>query len=122
MKRLEVVLLLLSACAAPELPAPVPAAVTDWPVAAPETATPAANHAPATAAVSGYRKAEAAEVHAVTAPTATAASIARVGEADKLARQAVADLVAMNGQPTAAGIAKARRTLEELIRALEAPQ
>ncbi len=119
MKRLAL-LLLLSACAAPELPpaiAPEPEAV-----AAPEPPPPAVNHAPAAAAVSGYRRAEKAEAHAVTSPAATAESIAGVHEADKLARAAAADLVAQNGQPTAAAIARARRTLDDLIRALEAPR
>ncbi len=113
-------LLLLSACAAPEPPpavAPDPEPVAETAPAAPTTV----NHGPAAAAVSGYRRAEKAEAHAVTSPAATADSIGAVREADKLARAAAADLVAQNGQPTAAAIARARRTLDDLIRALEAP-
>jgi hypothetical protein len=108
----------LSACAVPELPPvviPEPVAVVE-----PESPPPAANHAPAAAAVKEYRKAEKAEAQAVTKPTATAASIANIHEANKLARKAADELVKMNGQPTAAGIARARRTLDDLIRALEA--
>ncbi len=122
--RYPAILLLLSACAAPELPPPPPepAIVTDWPDAPPAVAPSTANHAPAAAAVQDYQKAEKDEARAVTKPAATADSIGAVREADKLARKAAADLVAQNGQPTAAAIARARRTLDDLIRALEAPQ
>ncbi len=117
-----VLVLLLSACAAPEPPPPEPATMVDWPAAPPAAPPPTVNHAPAAAAVQGYQKAEKAEAQAVTKPAATADSIGAVREADKLARKAAADLVAQNGQPTAAAIARARRTLDDLIRALEAPQ
>ncbi len=121
--RYPALLLLLSACAATELPPPPePATVTDWPAAPAAVPPPTVNHAPAAAAVQDYQKAEKAEAQAVTKPAATADSIGAVREADKLARKAAADLVAQNGQPTAAAIARARRTLDDLIRALEAPQ
>ena len=104
------------AAAAPA-PEPEPVATVE-PVPEP----PAPNHAPANAAVKGYRKAEKAEAQAVTSPAATAESISRIHEADILARKAAADLVSQNGQPTAVAIARARRTLEELIRALDTPE
>ncbi len=120
--RYPALLLLLSACAATELPPPPePATVTDWPAAPAAVPPPTVNHAPAAAAVKDYRQVEAGEAQAVTKPAATADSIGAVRAADKLARAAAADLVAQNGQPTAAAIARARRTLDDLIRALEAP-
>jgi hypothetical protein len=122
MMRLALLALLLSACVTPpEVPPTEPATVTDWP-AEPASTPPAVNHGPAATAVSEYRKAEKAEAHALTKPEATAETINAITRADKLARAAAADLVAQNGQPTAAAIARARRTLDDLIRALEAPR
>ncbi len=114
------ILLVLSACnAPPPPPAPEPEPVA---VVEPEPPAPVVNHAPAAAAVKGYRRAEASEAHAVTAPTATADSIADIRATDKAARHAAAALVAQNGRPTPAAIAHARRTLDELTRAVEAAE
>ncbi len=122
MRRLAL-LLLLSACAAPEVvPAPEAATVTDWPAEPAPAPQPAENHAPAVAATKGYRQAERGEAQAVTGPAATAESISAVHYADRAARRALRLLIAQDGRPTAAAIALARQTLEELIRALEAPR
>jgi hypothetical protein len=112
----------LAGCTAKPLPTPVV-------VEPPETATeatpmppvpPAANPAAAADAARAYHKAESGEGRAVTKPGATADSITTIHQANALARKAVADLVAQDGHPTPDRIAAAKRTLDDLIRALEA--
>jgi hypothetical protein len=112
--------LLLASCAEPEPPPAEPVPVPAPEAAAPAPA-PATNPVPAAKAVREYKRAEAAEAHAVTKPGATADSITAIHRANALARKAVADLVAQDGHPTPAAIARARRTLDDLIRTLEAP-
>jgi hypothetical protein len=113
---------MLAGCTAKPLPTPVAAeppetAEAVLPVPA---APPAANPAPAANAARAYHKVEGGEGRAVTKPGATADSITTIHQANALARKAVADLVAQDGHPTPDRIAAAKRTLDDLIRALEA--
>jgi hypothetical protein len=115
--------LLLAACAAqpPPLavPPPVAAVCPDVPAAA-VPAPPAKAATAAATATRAYHKAEAAESRAVTGGAATAAYIGEIRQADRLAREALRLLVAQDGHPTPDAIAGAKRSLDDLVTALEA--
>ena len=111
---------LLSGCAPPAVKASAPPP----PVIAPETQAeappPSASlTTPAAVATRAYRKAEATEGHAISKPNATAASVSRIRIANELQRKALRALVAQDGHPTKAAIDEAKRTLDDLVRALE---
>ena len=90
------------------------------PAAATPTPAPAAS-SPATTATRAYRQTEKTIAPAVTAPDASADYIGAVDRADRLARDALRLLVTQDGHPTAEAITDARRTLDDLIRTLDAP-
>ena len=123
MKPALMLALALAACAAEPPPLAVPPPVA---AACPDVAPPAVPAQPATGptaaatATKAYHKAEAAESHAVTQTAATAAYIGEIRQADKLAREALRLLVAQDGHPTEAAIASAKRSLDDLVTALEA--
>ena len=113
----------LAACATEPPPLavlpPVAAACPDvMPAAVP--APPATGPTAAATASKAYHKAEAAESRAVTAHAATANYIGEIRQADALAREALRLLVAQDGHPTEAAIGAAKRSLDDLVTALEA--
>jgi hypothetical protein len=118
-----VVIAALSGCAAgvPDEPLAVP----PMPPAAEACASPvaatvqAATPTPATVATRDYRKAEAKIAPAVTGDGATVGYIKAIDRADKLARAALTTLVGEDGHATTVSIAAARKSLDDLIAALE---
>ncbi|HXA21257.1 MAG TPA: hypothetical protein VNW90_03080 [Acetobacteraceae bacterium] len=120
--RAMLVAVVLAGCATK--PPPTTPIVAEPPETAAAVPTPAdpptANPAPAADAARAYHRAESGEGRAVTKLGATADSITTIHRANALARKAVADLVAQDGHPTKAAIADAKRTLEDLIHALQA--
>ena len=114
----------LAACATEPPPLvvlpPVAAACPDVvPAAAATPAPPASGTTAAATASKAYHKAEAAESRAVTAHAATANYIGEIRQADALAREALRLLVAQDGHPTEAAIGAAKRSLDDLVTALE---
>jgi hypothetical protein len=121
-------LAVLASCAAAPPQAPAAAAPPPCPCVCPKAAealsAPAAAPGPtaATTATKNYHAAERNIAPAVTAGTATAAYIKAVDKADRLAREALRQLVAQDGHPTPDAVAGARRSLDDLVHTLETPQ
>ena len=114
----------LAACAAepPPLAVPPPVAAACPDVVPAAVPPPPATGSPTAAATASkaYHKAEAAESRAVTAHAATANYIGEIRQADALAREALRLLVAQDGHPTEAAIGAAKRSLDDLVTALQA--
>jgi hypothetical protein len=119
-----VVIAALSGCAAgvPDEPLAVPPIPPAAEACASPVATagaPAAPSTPATVATRDYRRAEAKIAPAVTGDGATVGYIKAIDRADKLARAALTTLVGEDGHATTVSIAAARKSLDDLIAALE---
>jgi hypothetical protein len=119
MKPTVALAVLLTACV-PHAPQPAVATVCpEVQAVAPPVAAPAAP-TPAVTATKGYHAAEARESGAVTKGDATVGYITEIHSADQMAREALRQLVAQDGHPTATAIAAAKRSLDDLVSALEA--
>ena len=118
---------LFGSCAEPST-APLPPATiaADCPptVHVADTEGPPASAKPTAAsrATNAYHGLQEREANAVTAPAATASYVRAIHTADDLARTALRELIAQDGHPTDAAIAKARASIEHLVGTLENTQ
>ena len=122
--RSPALVLLLAACAAPQdaltlPPATIAADCPEPPHAAAVPPAPDGKPTAATKATDAYKGLQSREAHAVTAPAATAGYVRAIHSADDLARAALRELIAMDGHPSDAAIAKARDSITHLVQTLE---